>query len=193
MLFLLLIEMDRLEGPNGEGIHVGGPSGSSRHRKKDCGGRMAGGAAHWLLRIVHAKRWLEAQRHQDVAKLHGLVDGRPELSSALGIFHVHTNGSCRVRGTQKIEQISGIESDVQGFLSILGFDRLPCFTLFRRTCGYFESILLQSQPHAGHAIIGQQRNTPHNVRELLGLQLHCLSILLRQDRFVVRELAGEKA
>ncbi len=47
-----------------------------------------------------------------------IIPGRPELSGTLGVPHLHTNQSHSANGTEELEQILPVETDVQRLLVV---------------------------------------------------------------------------
>lgn len=94
---------------------------------------------------------------------------------------------------EKFEQGLGVELYIDCLLPLLCFDGLLRLAVSRGACRNFQPILLESETHARQPVLGQQGNAPNDIIELLAIQFHNSAILFWQDRFVIRELAGEEA
>src|SRR6266566_1177087 len=98
---------------------------------------------------------LQPEWHQHISVVLGVIPSRPELSGTLGVLDLHSNCSRCLDDTEKLEHVLGVEADLHWLVSVLRFDKLLCFTVFRATRRNLQSVLLERQPHTGHAVIRQ--------------------------------------
>src|SRR6266851_7737270 len=134
----------------------------------------------------------DAHRHDDVAVAIRLVGKRAHLPGALFVFQFNADGTFR-RSGQKIQNITGIESNRNRITLVILLDDLFCFAVFRTRCGNLDAFFRHRHFDGMRTLIGKLRNAAHGIAQFRALEHYGLVVIARQHCFVVRELPGQDA
>src|SRR5664279_841230 len=134
----------------------------------------------------------DAHGHDDVAIAIAVIGEGTHLTGGLLVFQFDADGSIG-GGGEKIQNISGIETDGDGIAFVFLVDIFFRFTVFRAGGRNFHAFRGDGKFHSVGALIGQLRNAPDSVAELSAFEDNGLVVFARQYSFVIWKLTGEDA